>query len=119
MQKARELGEAGERYLFQSEQNRLSSIGRDDLAGKVRWVSKEEGDGAGYDILSFSPSGERRWLEVKTTNGPINTPFWITRNELRVAEEHPHRFCLARLYNFSRTPARLPVETAAFGLRQP
>lgn len=102
---ARELGEAGERYLFHSEQNRLSSIGRDDLAEKVRWVSKEDGDGAGYDILSYSARGETRWLEVKTTNGPITTPFWITRNELRVSEENPAHFRLARLYDFSRSPA--------------
>ncbi len=103
--RARKLGEAGERCLFQSEQNRLSSIGRDDLAGMVRWVSKEDGDGVGYDILSFSARGEQRWLEVKTTNGPATTPFWITRNELRVSEENPARFRLVRLYDLSRTPA--------------
>ena len=103
--RARRLGEAGERYLFHAEQNRLSSIGRDDLAGKVRWVSKEDGDGAGYDILSFSALGETRWLEVKTTNGPITTPFWITRNELRASEENPAHYYLARLYDFSRAPA--------------
>ena len=103
--RARRLGEAGERYLFQSEQNRLSSIGRDDLAGKVRWVSKEDGDGTGYDILSFSARGEPRWLEVKTTNGPVTTPFWITRNELRVSEDNLAHFRLARLYDLSRTLA--------------
>ena len=43
--RARALGEAGEAFLFQAEQNRLSACGRDDLAGKVRWVAKEDGDG--------------------------------------------------------------------------
>ncbi len=110
--RARALGEAGEEYLFQAEQNRLSEVGRDDLAGKVRWVAKEDGDGAGYDILSFSKRGEERWLEVKTTNGPDTTPFWITANERRVSEERADVFRLTRLYNFSRAPS-------AFRLRPP
>ena len=103
--RARALGEEGESFLFQAEQNRLSEIGRDDLAGKVRWVAKEDGDGAGYDILSFSRYGDERWLEVKTTNGPATTPFWITENERRVSEDRPDVFRLARLYDFSRVPA--------------
>ncbi len=102
---ARELGEAGESYLFQAEQNRLSSLGRDDLAQQVRWISKEDGDGAGYDIRSYTAQGEERWLEVKTTNGPNTTPFWISRNELRISEQNPTPFRLVRLYHFSRTPA--------------
>ena len=110
--RARELGEAGESFLYQAEQDRLSSLGRDDLAGKVRWVARDDGDGAGYDILSFSRRGEERWLEVKTTNGPATTPFWITANERRVSEERPDVFRLARLYDFSQEPA-------AFQLRPP
>ena len=91
--------------MFQAEQNRLSELGRDDPAGKVRWVAKEDGDGTGHDILSFSRQGDERWLEIKTTNGPATTPFWITENERRVSEERPDVFRLARLYDFSRTPA--------------
>ncbi len=110
--RARKLGEAGESFLYQAEQDRLSNLGRDDLAAKVRWVAKEDGDGAGYDILSFSRRGEERWLEVKTTKGPATTPFWITAYELRVSKERPDVFRLARLYNFSQTPA-------AFRLKPP
>lgn len=110
--RARALGEAGEAFLFHAEQDRLSAHGRDDLSGKVRWVAKEDGDGAGYDILSFSKRGDVRWLEVKTTNGPATTPFWITENERRVSEERPDVFRLTRLYDFSRTPA-------AFRLKPP
>lgn len=102
--RARALGEAGEAFLFQAEQNWLSANGRDDLASMVRWVAKEDGDGAGFDILSFSKRGEKRWLEVKTTNGPSTTPFWISENERRVSEEHPDVFRLTRLYDFSRGP---------------
>lgn len=103
--RARALGKAGEEFLFRYERHYLSAIGRDDLSSRVRWVAEEEGDGAGYDILSFSGDGAERWLEVKTTNGPVTTPFWISENERRVAEENPDVFRLARLYDFSREPA--------------
>lgn len=103
--RARALGEAGEAFLFQAERFRLSESGREDLAAKVRWVAKEDGDGAGFDILSFSASGEERWLEAKTTNGPSTTPFWISETELRVSEQHRCLFRLVRIYNFSRKPA--------------
>ena len=103
--RARLLGEAGEKFLYNAERRRLRSAGRNDLANKVRWVSKEDGDGAGFDILSFSESGQERWLEAKTTNGPLTTPFWISRNELRVSEERQDVFRLVRLYDFSRTPS--------------
>jgi hypothetical protein len=47
----------------------LRAAGRADLARRVRWISEEEGDGAGYDIASFRPDGQTRLIEVKTTNG--------------------------------------------------
>lgn len=108
----RKLGDAGEALLFQAEQRRLSEAGRDDLSAKVRWVAKEDGDGAGYDILSFDWSGAPRWLEVKTTNGPRSTPFYLTANEHRVAEANREAFRLVRLFDFSRQPA-------AFRLKPP
>jgi len=85
---------------------------REDLARKVRWVSEEDGDGAGYDIASFTPDGRERLIEVKTTNGWERTPFYISRNELAVAEERRSEWCLFRLWNFSREPK-------AFELRPP
>ena len=75
-------------------------------------MSEEEGDGAGYDITSFTPDGRPRLIEVKTTNGWERTPFHITRNELRVAAERTAEWCLVRLWNFSRRPK-------AFELRPP
>ena len=71
----RELGKLGEERIFLSEQARLAHAGRKDLARKVKWISKEEGDGAGYDILSFGESGDERLLEVKTTTGGAIYPF--------------------------------------------
>lgn len=100
----RTLGRAGEECVLAHERILLTSAGRQDLARKIRWVSDSEGDGAGYDIASFSPDGKERLIEVKTTNGWERTPFQITRNELAVAEERRAEWCLFRLWNFSRGP---------------
>ena len=100
----RALGRAGEERVLAHERAALRTAGRDDLARKVRWVSEEDGDGAGYDIASFAPDGFPRLIEVKTTNGWERTPFHITRNELAVAEERRSEWRLFRLWNFSREP---------------
>lgn len=98
----RALGMAGEERAVIHERAILKSAGRVDLARKVRWVSQEDGDGAGYDIASFTPDGRSRLIEVKTTNGWDRTPFHISRNELAVADERRSEWCLLRLWNFSR-----------------
>jgi hypothetical protein len=108
----RALGAAGEERLLLHERVSLRQNGRDDLAAKVRWTSKEDGDGAGYDIASFTPDGAPRLIEVKTTNGWDRTPFHISRNELQVAQDRRENWCLVRLYNFARAPK-------AFELRPP
>ena len=103
--KLKSLGDAGEEFILHAEKYRLSKIGRTDLVSKVRWIAKEVGDGEGFDILSFSEKGEERWLEVKTTNGPSTTPFWISENERQVSEKHKDKFRLARLYHFRQRPS--------------
>jgi hypothetical protein len=108
----RTLGRAGEERVLRHERQALRRHGRDDLARRVRWVSHEDGDGAGYDIASFTPDGRVRLIEVKTTNGWERTPFHISRNELAVAEERREDWYLFRLYDFARSPQ-------AFELRPP
>jgi len=100
----RALGEAGEERVFEMERARLTSADRPDLARKVRWVSKEDGDGAGYDIRSYDLTGAERLIEVKTTYGGAKTPFFITRNEKAVSDERPDAFRLYRLFEFARAP---------------
>lgn len=108
----RALGRAGEERVLAHERGTLLAAGRTDLAERIRWVSHVDGDGAGYDILSFDTDGSNRLIEVKTTNGWERTPFHITRNELAVAEERHSDWKLVRLWNFSREPK-------AFELRPP
>jgi hypothetical protein len=100
----RSLGEAGEALIIDFERERLARAERSDLAAKVRWVSQEDGDGAGYDILSFDAAGAERFIEVKTTEGAQTTPFFLTRNEHALSLERPDVFRLYRLYRFSQAP---------------
>lgn len=100
----RKLGRDGEELVFQFERERLKQRDRSDLAKKIRWVSEEDVDGAGYDILSFDESGRERFLEVKTTVGSDITPFYITRNELSLSSERPEAFRLCRVFEFSIRP---------------
>lgn len=105
----RVLGRAGEERVLAHERMTLAHEGRHDLARSVRWVSDEDGDGAGYDIASFTPTGDARLIEVKTTNGWERTPFHITRNELAVAEARRDEWCLVRLWDFARAPRAFEI----------
>ena len=100
----RKLGKAGEAFVLDLEQRQLFASGRPDLARKVRWIADEEGDGAGYDVLSFNPAGCERLVEVKTTNGSARTPFFLSRNECAVADANLGTWRLYRVHLFSSGP---------------
>lgn len=110
----RQLGRAGEQFVVDVERQRLAAQDRSDLADKVRWVAMEDGDGAGFDILSFDHQGKERLIEVKTTNGAAQTPFYVTRNEMAVASERPEYWYLYRVHLFAQEPkifrVRPPLE---------
>ena len=105
----RALGDAGEEVILEYETQNLQNRGRPDLAKRIRWTSKVDGDGAGYDIRSFEPDGKDRLIEVKTTNGWERTPFHISRNEIAVAEENRDHWCLVRLWDFARQPKAFEI----------
>lgn len=102
--RAREIGEAGELLVLQHERAKLLREGQPHLARKVHWVSKEDGDGAGYDVRSYESTGREKFIEVKTTVGSQTTPFFMTRNEKEFADEADDRYRIARIFNFRREP---------------
>jgi hypothetical protein len=79
----------------------LTAAKRSDLARRIRWVASEDGDGAGYDVLSFDLHGAERLLEVKTTNGSARTPFFLTRTEREAAAERPANWRIYRVHLFA------------------
>ncbi len=98
----RALGAAGEEFVVQVERKRLAS--NPDLAKRVRWESKERGDGLGYDVLSFEEDGCERFIEVKTTRGGIETPFYISSAEIAAAKELGAAYRLYRVFGFGNAP---------------
>jgi hypothetical protein len=100
----RSLGRAGEAFVLDLEKRRLTNANRPDLADRVRWVSDEDGDGSGYDVLSFDPGGGTSLIEVKTTNGSARTPFFLSRNECAVAAERPQDWRIYRVHLFATEP---------------
>jgi len=100
----RSLGKAGEAFVVDLEKRQLTEADRPDLARKIRWIAAEDGDGSGYDILSFNLGGHERLIEVKTTNGSARTPFFLTRNECGLATERPEDWRIYRVHLFARSP---------------
>jgi len=100
----RELGLAGEEFALRFEQARLIAARQDRLAAKVEHVSQTRGDGLGFDILSFEPGGEERFVEVKTTNFSKDTPFFASRNEVAFSEREATGYRLSRVFAFRNGP---------------
>ena len=96
----RELGLKGELLVVEHEKQALRASENTELAKLVRHISLIEGDGAGYDIESFTPAGEVKYIEVKTTRGPAENPFYMSANEVAFARQHPHNYYLYRVYSY-------------------
>ncbi|MCZ0913079.1 DUF3883 domain-containing protein [Gordonia amicalis] len=100
----RSLGLAGELFVTELESRRLHAVGRKDLSKRVEHVAKTQGDGLGYDVLSFDADGTEKLIEVKTTSFDKFTPFYVTRNELARSNEDSPRFHLYRVFEFRDSP---------------
>ncbi|MGP5152166.1 DUF3883 domain-containing protein [Glutamicibacter ardleyensis] len=100
------LGLAGELVVAENEARSLYLAGHKRLSNRVEHVSQTQGDGLGYDILSFDRSGKERLIEVKTSRYAASTPFFITKNEVEVAEQNPLNYWIYRLYDFHSPNSR-------------
>lgn len=98
------LGLAGEKFAVQYERWRLISLGEEKLAKKIEHVSVTQGDGLGFDVLSFDINGRERLIEVKTTSFGKETPFFITRNEVALSRSEADLFHIYRLFDFRKEP---------------
>ncbi|QJD59505.1 DUF3883 domain-containing protein [Pseudomonas sp. gcc21] len=100
----RKLGRAGEQWVIGYEQQRLSELGHPELFQRLDWVADIQGDGAGFDILSFEDDARERFIEVKTTNGGVASSFLISHNELMFSQEVEEQFHLYRVFQFRDGP---------------
>lgn len=90
------IGDLGELLVLEIEKENVAN----EFYSNVLHQSRIEGDGLGYDIISVDEKGIDKFIEVKTTTGPYNTPFFITKNELEKSIIEKDKYFLYRLYNF-------------------
>jgi hypothetical protein len=100
----RSLGRAGELFVVELESRRLHAAGKKTLADRVEHVAGTQGDGLGFDVLSFEESGRERLIEVKTTTFGQLTPFYVSRNELARSNADAEIYRLYRVFDFRNQP---------------
>ncbi len=94
------LGDLGELWVMKYEIGKLVNANRHKLINRIKHISKDEGDGTGFDIQSFDREGNKIFIEVKTTKGKQNSTFFVTRNELERSKIEKDNYYLYRLYNY-------------------
>ena len=80
-----DIGEKGEQYVYEQEKRRLQKSNSTFVNDVSREPAKNPKNG--YDILSFTESGEEIYIEVKSTKGNVNEPFYMTANEREKAKQ--------------------------------
>jgi len=100
--KQKDIGDAGEEFVYQYERVQVKKY-KLSKKKQVRKVAKLDGDGLGYDILSYDKNGHEIYIEVKTTSGAEDASIFITANELKMSEEHPEQYYLYRVYDFDKS----------------
>lgn len=95
------VGKLGEAFAIEYERWRLKET--PELLRRLRHVSTED-DTLGYDIESFTLDGTPRYVEVKSTLGPMETRFFVTSNELVRAQEKGEQYVILRVAQLADKP---------------
>lgn len=95
------VGRLGEEFALKYEQWRLRN--HPELLEKIEHVALED-DTLGYDIKSFELDGSTRLVEVKATQGPLETRFFMSAGEKAFADANPNEYVVVRVGNLKGTP---------------
>ena len=101
-----DIGLRGELLVVEYEQSILQHKQLARLAEQVKHIPSNEGDGLGYDVISFTPDGEKKYIEVKTTTGSDKEGFFISDAEVRFSRQNTSAYYLYRVCNFRSDPDR-------------
>ncbi len=101
-----ELGNIGEEFIYEYEKDRVFKFDPSSV-NRVLHLSRLQGDGLGYDISSVNEDGSTRRIEVKTTSGGLNTPFYMSKNEKLFFETYQNDGAfIYRVYDFDKITRR-------------
>lgn len=92
--KKKTVGTFGELLIVNDEIEKLNIIGIDK---EVEHVAITQGDGLGYDIVSYDEKGEKMYIEVKTTSTDRIDNFYLSPKEIEMANNENYR--IYRVYN--------------------
>jgi len=109
-QNNRRIGLQGEELALNYERFLLISAGKEALSEKIEWVSKDLGDGLGFDILSKNLNGSDKYIEVKTTKLGKEAPFFFSYNEYNFSLKNSPNYHLYRVFDFSKTPKMFTLQ---------
>lgn len=110
------IGIIGERFVLEKEKKALKDIGRYDLAELVDGSIALDNTN-GFDILSYCAvkKGEiPKFIEVKSTEGKLETPFYISEREKNTAEnkwKNGEIYEIHRVYNIGKEDVGIQIFT--------
>lgn len=95
-------GKIGEQIALKAEKLRLEELGLKELVKDIKLVAQINDeitfDGIGYDLISFNKYKEPICIEVKTSYGKKDKPFFISKKELNILkglyEEYNCKECI-------------------------
>ncbi len=99
---SRKIGSLGERLALTYEREKLRALEIPDIEDKVFLTSEHSDYGNAYpcDLISIDvTTGEKIFIEVKTTKGGIDEAFYISKEELAFSDIHREHYRLYRVYN--------------------
>lgn len=79
------IGRLGEKYVLEFEKERLQKL-NSKYAEYVSDLPSFDNTN-GYDILSYTESGTKVYIEVKTTSNKNNVPFYLSQHEYEFANK--------------------------------
>lgn len=105
-----DIGNMGEEFVYEYEQERVNKFDPSSVS-RVLHLSILQGDGLGYDISSVNDDGSTRRIEVKTTSGGVDIPFYMSKNEKLFFETYKDDGAfIYRVYDFDRNTRRGKIE---------
>jgi len=103
-------GYLGEKTVFEYEKQRLSELGRSDLAKKVKILSTTS-DSHGYDIISYDVNDNGieipRYIEVKSTTSEEDAVVYFSENEINVSKKYDKQYWVYRVIDVKGQPKKM------------
>jgi hypothetical protein len=101
----RVLGMHGEEFVFELERRRLhDDARRPDLSKKVRWRSRDDGDGLGRHPVIRAHGQRPAHRGEDDGRRDLHTRFALTQNELERSRQSAQAYHLYRVFEFGQSP---------------